>query len=302
MKAALMAAEEGIAEPILLGKLSIIEEKAKRLELDISKLELIEPPLDPRFEGYIDKYYNTRKRDGITRTEAMREMRLEHIFADMMLAEGDVEGVICGMDRYYPDLVRPILKIVGLENGHRTVAGLYLVSIQDRLLFFADTAINIEMTSEKLANIAMMTAEFAESMNITPRIAMLSFSNFGSVRHPLAKMVRDAKELVETRAPHLQVDGEMQADTATVRQILEESYPFCALDEPANILVFPDMQSGNIAYKLLQRLGGARVVGPIILGLRAPAYVMQRHSSVDEIFNMTTVAVAQAALPVQKHR
>ena len=156
------------------------------------------------------------------------------------------------------------------------------------------------MTAEKLAHVALMAAEFARSMNIEPRVAMLSFSNFGSVKHPLATIVREATEMVRTAAPDLQVDGEMHADTATVAEILKEDYPFCALEGPANVLVFPDMQSGNISYKLLQRLGGARVIGPVILGLNDPAYVMQRHASVDEIFNMITIAVAQAALKVRK--
>lgn len=296
IKAALMAKEEGIAEPILLGNISNIREQATKLKLNIECLSLLEPAKDSRFSAYIEKYYGYMSRKGVTLSDAKREMQKPNIFANTMLSEGSVDGLICGVDRYYPDMVRPILEIVRLREDVKTAAGLYLVSCGDRVLFFADTSINIDMDSEKLANIAILAAEFAKSMDIVPRVAMLSYSNFGSVRHPSATLVRRAKELVQKIAPELEIDGEMQADTAVVEDILTENYPFCALRSSANVLIFPDMQSGNIAYKLLQHLGGARVVGPVILGLRAPAYVMQRHASVDEIFNMITVAAAQAVL------
>lgn len=296
LTAARMALEEGIAQPVLLGKESMIRESAAACEIDLSGMEIIEPPADPRYEAYVEELYQRRNRKGVTSTEAMIAMRDPHIFANMMLANAEVDGVICGIDQYYPELVKPIFEIVGLKEGYSDSAGMYIVDIQGRTLFFADTSINTDMTAERLANIAMMTAEFAQSMDITPRVAMLSFSNFGSVKHPHARMVRDAVHIVQERMPELEIDGEMQADSAVVPEILTENYPFCTLTGAANVLVFPDMQTGNISYKLLQRLGNARVVGPIILGLNAPAYVMQRHASVDEIFNMTTVAVAQASL------
>ena len=223
-------------------------------------------------------------------------MRRTHLFANMMLAEGGVDGLICGVDRSFPAMMEPILNTIGLKKGSLCAAGLYLVYVKERLYFFADVAINTTMTTEKLAQVAVMAAEFARSMNIEPRVAMLSFSNFGSVRHPLSQLVSEAAERAHEIAPELKLDGEVQADTAVVGEFLRADYPFCNLKDGANVLVFPDMQSGNIAFKLLQRLGGARVIGPVILGLNAPAYVMQRHASVNEIFNMITVAVAQAAL------
>lgn len=296
LKAAVMAFEEGIVEPVLLGKAQVVRETARKLDLDISKFEIIEPPLDPRYAEYVESYHAANNRDGVNYVEAERAMRLENIFANMMLTKGAVEGVVCGVDRSFPDMMRPILRSIGLRDGVTTSAALFLVSINGRLFFFSDTAINIEMDTEKLASIAMMSAEFAESMGVVPRVAMLSFSNFGSVGHGEPKMVRLACERVRAERPDLQIDGEMQADTAVVDSILRKDYPFCTLDGPANVLVFPDMQSANISFKLLQRLGGARVVGPIILGLRAPAYVLQRHATVDEIFNIITVAVAQAEL------
>ncbi len=296
LKAAVMAHQEGIVEPVLLGKVDKIKDEARRLELDISKFELIEPPQDSRYSQYVSRYYNLLSRQGVACIEAERAVRLENVFANMMLLGGDVDGIICGVDRSFAKMMKPILDTVGLRDGVTTAAALFLVSVGERLFFFSDTAINIDMTSEKLANIAIMSAEFAESMNISPRVGLLSFSNFGSSRHPSARMVRQARDLVKVRCPELQIEGEMQADTAVVSSILKENYPFSELESAANVLVFPDMQSGNIAFKLLQHLGGARVVGPIILGLKAPAYVLQRHANVDEIFNMITVAVAQAEL------
>ncbi len=300
MKAAIMAMEEGIAHPVLLGNKERIEALASKIDVDLTGVEIIEPEFHRDLPKYVDRFFAKNARSGFTRSEAERELRHTHNFANMMLAEGDVDGLISGIDRHFPKIVKPILATIGLKEGVRTAAGLYLLSLKDKLYFFADTAINITMTSEKLAEIAVMAAEFARSMNVEPRVAMLSFSNFGSVKHPQAKLVRDATELARKLAPNLQIDGEMQADTAVVGEVLRENYPFCELKGPANVLVFPDMQSGNISYKLLQRMAGARVVGPVILGLKAPAYVLQRHAGVDEIFNMITVAVAQASLRAKK--
>lgn len=300
LKAAVMAAEEGIAIPVLVGETSEIRAAAERFDLDISGCELVSPREHPKFGEYAERFFLDNGRSGITRVDAERSLRQSQHFANAMLAQGEIDGLVCGVDRDFPSMVRPILKSIGLREGAATAAGLYIVSVKGRTFFFADTSINTYMTSEKLAEIAMLAAEFAESMNVTPRVGMLSFSNFGTVKHPSAELVRKATALVKSRAPHINIDGEMQVDTAVVPGLIEEDYPFCSLEGPANVLVFPDMQSGNIAYKLLQRLGGARVIGPVILGLNAPAYVMQRHAGVDEVFNMITVAAAQATLRTKK--
>ena len=294
IKAAVMAREEGIAKPVLLGMREMIVSMAKRIEADLDGIEIIEPALHPQFDNYVESYFKSNCRRGVTRSDAQRELRRAHIFANVMLAEGDVDGLICGIERNFPSMMAPILKTIGLKKGAACAAGLYLIYIKEKLYFFTDVTINTSMDSEKLAQVAVMAAEFAQSMNIEPRVAMLSFSDFGSVKHPLASLVRDATQLVRQIAPDIKVDGEMPADTAVVSEFMREDYPFCALNGAANVLVFPDMQSGNIAYKLLQRLGNARAIGPVILGLNAPAYVMQRHAGVNEIFNMITVAVAQA--------
>jgi malate dehydrogenase (oxaloacetate-decarboxylating)(NADP+) len=296
LKAAVMAADEQIAEPVLVGDAAQIRQAAERYDLDISGCAIIEPVKHPKFAELTAKFFHENGRAGVTRIDAERELRHPHHFANALLASGEVDGLICGVDRYFPAMVRPILRTIGLREGATTAAGLYIVSIKGRTFFLTDTSINTQMTSEKLAEIAIMAAEFAESMNVTPRVAMLSYSNFGSVKHPSAQLVVEATKLAKRRAPHIEIDGEMQVDTAVVPGLIEEDYPFCTLSAPANVLVFPDMQSGNIAYKLLQRLGGARVIGPVILGLNAPAHVMQRHAGVDEVFNMITVAVAQATL------
>ncbi len=295
ISAAVMAHGEGICNPVLLGKEAEIRSQAERLDYSLEGIQIVEPFHDPRFEDFVEKYFIARCRKGVTKSEAYRAMRQEHIFGSMLLASGEVEGLICGVDQNFPKSVKPVFEVIGLKEGCTTTAGLYIVSIRDRLLFFADTTIHLEMNAEKLATIAIMAAEFAQSMNCTPQVAMLSYSNFGSSSHQDAKMVQDAVKMVRHLAPDLKVDGEMQADTATDTQILRD-YPFCNLDAAANVLVFPDMQSGNISYKLLQRLGGARVIGPVLLGLSKSAHILQRHASIDEIFNMTTVAVAQASL------
>ncbi len=302
LKAATMAFDEGIVQPVLLGSSEKIKEAAFRLDLDVSKFQIIEPAKDPRFKQYADNYHKLQSRSGISQEDAEREMQKENIFANMLLSDAQVEGVLCGVGRSFPEMIRPILKMVGVKPEVKTAAGLYLVSIKDRLLFIADAAINIEMTSEKLTDIALMSANFAESFGIEPRVAMLSFSNFGSVEHPMASMIKDSVERIWQQRPGLKIDGEMQADTAVVASILKEHYPHSKLDAPANVLIFPDMQSANISFKLLQRLAGARVVGPIILGLKAPAYVLQKHATVDEIFNMITVAVGQANIQQRDHR
>ena len=295
LTAAVMARDEGLAHPVLLGNRERISYAANRLELDISGIEIVDPLTDGRREDYAQRYFKLRGRRGVTISDARRALEREHIFANMLLVQGDVDGLICGVDQNYPEMVKPILQIVGLEPKVSTAAGVYVISIRDRMFFVGDTTMNIEMTPEKLAEVAVMTGEFARSMGVEPRVALLSYSNFGSVSHPSASIVSQAAQLAKAAAPDMKIDGEMWADVAVTASLLKEDAPFSSLEDAANVLIFPDMQSGNIAYKLLQRLGGAKVVGPAILGLEAPAHVMQRHAGVDEIFNMTVVTVAQAA-------
>jgi malate dehydrogenase (oxaloacetate-decarboxylating)(NADP+) len=221
-------------------------------------------------------------------------MRNRTVYGAMMVRLGDADALVAGISQHYPDTIRPALQIIQMRPSCTRVVGLFMMILKGRVYFFADTTVNIDPTAEELAEIACLTAEVARRFHIEPRVAMLSFSNFGSVRHPLVEKVRQATELVKERDPTLVVDGEMQADTAVVSELVREHYPFSCLKTPANVLIFPDLQSANIAYKLLQRLGGAEAVGPILVGMRKPVHVLQHGFEVKDIVNMAAIAVVDA--------
>jgi len=202
--------------------------------------------------------------------------------------------LVAGLTQHYPDTIRPGLEVIPVREGLRRVCGIYLMITQRGIYFFADATVNIEPSAEDLAEIAISAAETAERFNVKPRVALLSFSNFGSTRHPLADKVRKAVELVKKRAPELMVDGEMQADTAVTPEIIEHDYAFSPLRGGANVLVFPNLEAGNVAYKLLSRLGGAEAIGPILNGLSKPVHVLQRGAEVNEIVNVAAIAVVDA--------
>lgn len=226
--------------------------------------------------------------------EARDLMQNRDIFGAMMVHNNDADGLISGLTQHYPDVIRPALWVVGVRPGVNRVSGLYMLIFKHSIYFLADTTVNIEPSAEEIAEIAIESANIARHFDIEPKVAMLSFSNFGSTRHPLAEKMRQATELVRRRSPGLCVDGEMQADTAVVASISEEQYPFCAVKGGANVLIFPDLQSANIAYKLLMRLGGAEAIGPILMGMRKPMHVLQRGDDVSSIVNMAAIAVVDA--------
>ena len=234
-----------------------------------------------------------RQRKGETMYEVQKLLALKRIYAPMMVHMGDADCVIAGLTMNYPDTIRPALRIIKPRPGVR-VAGMYMLLFKNKIICCADTTVNIEPTAEELADIALLTAETAKRFDIEPRVAMLSFSNFGSVEHPLSLKVKKATELVKQKEPSLMVDGEMQADTAVIAEIIEEAYPFSSLKGGANVLIFPDLESGNIAYKLLIRLGGAEAIGPILMGLQKSVHVLQRGCEVNDIVNMTAIAVVEA--------
>ena len=216
-------------------------------------------------------------------------------FGSMMVRLGQADALIGGLTTHYPDTIRPALQVIEVRPELCRVAGVYvLITQKGDIYFLADATVNIEPTAEDLAEIAIMTAEKARRFSQEPRVAMLSFSNFGSTRHPLADKVRDAVELVRQRAPGLMIDGEMQADTAVVPHIIDETYPFSTLKGGANVLVFPNLEAGNIAYKLLQRIGGCELIGPLLTGLSKPVHVLQRGSEVNDIVHVAAVAVVDA--------
>jgi malate dehydrogenase (oxaloacetate-decarboxylating)(NADP+) len=286
--------DEGIGQPILLGKEDVVREAANELGVDLKQSEIIHPTTSAKFEEYVEELYRLRQRKGITREEARQYMRTPTVYGAMMVRMGDADAMVSGVTMHYPDTIRPALQIVGIRDNVSKVAGLYIMVVKNEILFFADATVNIEPTDEELAEIAIMSAEMAKRFDIEPRVAMLSFSNFGSARHHLVDKVQRATRIVKERAPDLIVDGEMQADTAVVPELLNEIYPFNTLKGKANVLVFPDLEAGNVAYKLLQRLGGAEAIGPILMGMRKPVHVLQHGTVVSEVVNMAAIAVVDA--------
>jgi malate dehydrogenase (oxaloacetate-decarboxylating)(NADP+) len=221
-------------------------------------------------------------------------MATHNVFGMMMVRRGDADGLISGLTQHYPETVRPAIQIVGTREGIKRVAGLYMMIFKNQTIFIADATVNIEPTAEDLAEIALLTAEKVKQYNIVPRVAMLSFSNFGSTNHPLAEKVRTAVSLVKQRAPQLVIDGEIQADAAVAPEILSEVYPFSTLQGGANVLICPDLTSANIAYKLLKCLGGAVAIGPILMGIKKPVYLLVPGNDVNDIVNITAMAVFES--------
>jgi len=293
IRAAARLRDEGLAHPILLGHPDRVATLARELGVN-GPLTVICPEEHPRFEEYVQRYYEMRQRKGVTLREARKLVSHGNVFGPLMVALGDADAFVAGLTYHYPEVLRPALQVIRMRPGVSKVAGLYLMVVNDQVYFFTDATVNIEPTAEDLAEIAIMAAERAQMLGVEPRIAMLSFSNFGSTVHPLTEKVRQAVELVRQRRPDLVIDGEMQADTAVVPEILEQEYPFSPLKGGANVLVFPDLSSANIAYKLLQRLGGAEAIGPILMGTRKSVHVLQRGDDVDDIVNIACVAVMDA--------
>ncbi len=295
LRACQILLDEKIADPILLGSREAIQAKIAELRLHLNGVQIVEPAKFPRLEEYIEEFYSLRQRKGVTRTEASRLVLNPTTFGSLMVRLGDADALVGGLTTHYPDTIRPALQVIDVRPELRKVAGVYvLFTAKGEIYFLADATVNIDPTAEELAEIAIMAAEKARRFNQEPRVAMLSFSNFGSTRHPLAEKVRAAVEIVRQRAPGLMVDGEMQADTAVVPHIIEETYPFSTLRGGANVLVFPNLEAGNIAYKLLQRIGGAETIGPLLTGLTKPVHVLQRGSEVTDIVHVAAVAVVDA--------
>ena len=295
LRAAQILLDEKIARPVLLGKATRIRQAAADLHLHIEGIKIVDPADSPDQSRYADELFRLRHRKGLTRLEADAQIRNPNTWGSMMVWLGDADALIGGVTQHYPDTIRPALQIIPVREGLRKVSGVYLLVTQRGNLFFlADATVNIEPTADDLAEIAISAAELATRFDVEPRVAMLSFSNFGSTRHPRSERVRRAVELLRTRAPQMIVDGEMQADTAVVPDIIENTYPFSSLKGGANVLIFPNLESGNIAYKLLARIGGAEAIGPILVGLSKPVHVLQRDAEVNDIVNMTAIAVVDA--------
>jgi malate dehydrogenase (oxaloacetate-decarboxylating)(NADP+) len=289
--------EEGIAQPILIGNQEKIAAKMEELGLDFNgNVPIIDPSTYEKSDQYAEELFRLRQRKGLTQSEARRIMtrKSRTHFGCMMVRQGDADALLAGIDTHYPETIRPALEVIGKQCGLSGVHGLYMMVFKKGIYFLGDTTVSIEPTAEELAETAILAAEKARLLDIEPTVAMLSFSNFGSANHPLAKKVRRAVEIVKEKAPGLIVDGEMQSDTAVVSEILQKSFPFASLKEAANVLIFPDLNSGNICYKLLHHLGGAEAIGPILMGMNKPVHVLQRGDDVSDIVNMAAIAVVDA--------
>jgi len=294
LRASQIIVDEGFAQPVLLGKEDRIRQLIKEYDLHLDSVTIIHPTTSEQYEEYVQDLFRLRQRKGVILTEARELMRNPTVYGAMMIRRGDADALLAGVSQHYPDTIRPALQIIGTRDDVSRVAGLYMMILKDKAYFFADTTVNIEPTAEELAEIAICSAEVARRFHIEPRIAMLSFSNFGSSKHRFVDKVKEATRIVKRRAPELVVDGEMQADTAVVPELIEQHYPFSTLKGEANVLIFPELQSANVAYKLVHRLGGAEAIGPILMGMRKPVHVLQHGCEVKDIVNMAAIAVVDA--------
>jgi malate dehydrogenase (oxaloacetate-decarboxylating)(NADP+) len=300
LKAAQIVYDEGVGYPILLGDVNKIKSMAEANAIDLSDLPIFDPRSDEMEEKrnkYAEIFFAKRGRKGFNEYESKKIMKDRNYFGCMMVECGDADAMISGLAKNYPDTIRPALQTIGTEEGVKKIAGMYLMLTKKGPLFLADTTVNFNPTAEELAEITIMVAREVKYFNITPRIAMLSYSNFGSSNSPEAKLVAHAREIVKQKMPSLIVDGEMQASVAFSKELIKENYPFSELvDQEVNTLIFPNLASGNIAYNLMKELDTADAVGPVLLGLKKPVHILQLGSSVRSIFNMALIAVVDAQI------
>ncbi len=296
LRAAQRLVEEKICRPILLGRHHVMTEIARDHHIDLSDVEMANPMEDDRRKGYEKAYFELRWRHGVNKATAGRLMHRVMNYGLMMTHEGDADGLVAGVSMSYPDVIRPALQTVGRDQRYSRVAGLYvIISRSGGIFFLADTTVNIDPSAEELAEIAQMAAETARRFGAVPRVAMLSFSNFGISKHPSATKMRRAVELVRSENPALLVEGEIHADMAVVPEILQANYPLSELTTgAANVLIFPNIDAGNIAYKLLMRIGGCEAIGPILMGMNKPVHVLQNSSDVQDVVNMAAITVTEA--------
>ena len=294
IRAASILVDDGIAYPTLLGHRATIERIADEHRISLDGITIEDPSTSERRDGYAHYMWQLRQRKGLSLDEARRQLFNGNYFGSCMVARGDADALLSGVTMHYPETIRPALQVIGAHPASRLVSGMYMVVTDRHVVFCADTTVNIDPTAEQVAQIAFAASRITRTMGIVPRIAMLSFSNFGSVTHPDALKMARAAQILKERDPSLVVEGEMQADTALDPEIMKRDYPFNTLKEQANVLIFPNLSAGNIAYKLLHHLGGATVIGPILVGMRRPVHVLERGADVQDIVNMAAVAVVDA--------
>lgn len=300
LKAAQIIFDDGIGYPILLGDENKIRDIAKTNGIGLEDFPIFDPRSDAMEEKrniYAEIFFNKRGRKGFNAYESKKVMKDRNYFGCMMVECGDADAMISGLAKNYPDTIRPALHTIGTEEGVKKIAGMYLMLTKRGPLFLADTTVTFNPTAEELADITLMVAKEVRNFNIIPRIAMLSYSNFGSSNSPEAKLVADARRIVKEKMPSLMVDGEMQASVAFNKELMKENYPFCELvEKDVNTLIFPNLAAGNIAYNLMKELETADAIGPILLGLKKPVHILQLGSSVRSILNMALIAVVDAQI------
>jgi malate dehydrogenase (oxaloacetate-decarboxylating)(NADP+) len=304
LKTAQLVLDEGVAFPILIGDEEKIVAIARESGIDISEMQIIDPKNHNTHEERMEfgaLFFAKRQRKGFNAYEAKKIMKDRNYFGCMMVETGEADAMISGLSKNYPDTIRPALQIIGMEEGSKSVAGMYILMTKKGPLFLADTTAKFNPTAEELANIAIMVAKEVRNFGITPNVAMLSYSNFGSSNSPEAKLVAKARDIVKQVEPDLVIDGEMQANVAFNKEILKENYPFSELvDKDVNVLIFPNLASGNVTYNILQEVVGYETIGPVLLGLNKPVHILQLGSHVRSIYNMVLIAVVDAQMKCTK--
>jgi len=294
LRASRILVDEEIAEPVLLGEPDAVRETAERIDIDFDEIEILDHYEDDQFDEMVQRYYEHRQRKGITRAQARSKMRQRNHYGLMMLREGRADGVVSGVTRPYRETLRPAFETIGVQDRAERASGAYIVMADDGVKFFADTTVNIDPDSETIAQVAISTSELARAFEMTPRVAMLSYSNFGTSDHHCAERMAEATRIVKERRPDLEVDGEMQVGPALDEQLRAETFEFSELTDDANVFIFPNLDAGNIGYKLMQHLAGAEVIGPILLGMEKPVNVLALGSSVSSIVNLTVITALRA--------
>lgn len=294
IRAAHAVFNDGIAHPVLVGNENTIKKEIQRIGFELSEFTIKDPSTCQKCEEYAQAFFQKRQRKGATLYDSRELIRKPNYYGSMMIELGDADALISGYTTNYPNTIRPALQCIGVREGFNIVAGLYIVVAKKDTYFFADCTVNVNPTADQLAEIAILTSDTVKEFDITPRVAMLSFSNFGSAPYPESIKVAKATKMIKQIRPDLIIDGEMQADTATVPELLATTFAFTSLKEKPNVLIFPTLDAGNIAYKLMARIGQASVIGPVLMGMRKPVHVLQREATVDDIINMTAIAVVDA--------
>lgn len=304
LRACHILVDEKIAHPVLLGSENLIRSRAAEAGVNLDSMEIVDVDRSTWREIYAREFHFIRQRRGITLSEARELVQNRNLFGSLMVRMGDADALVSGVTQHYPDTIRPALQVIKVRQDVHKVSGLYvMVTRKGDLLFLADCTVNIDPSAEDLAEIALCAANAARRFDVEPRVAMLSFSNFGSTKHPATDKVRRATEIVKQRDPSLVVDGEIMADVALSPDVLEREYPFSCIKGGANVLIFPDLASANIAYKLLRKVGAAEAIGPILMGMSKPVYVLPRGAEVEDIVNITSIAVVDAQTTgTAKHR